>query len=174
MASKFFISLAVFSAFVFACSAINCKPNVGGKQYDFTGLKPTNGSYLFQAPFNGSTWWFQVNICDNVHPQTVAACTVNAPVNLISLDQKTCIPLGSIDVSAWDETPYKDGAMLTMFHGAMVDNITFREARIYFTCDTTNSNQLSFEHYRDCINADDKLALGAEYHFGFATKAACV
>lgn len=94
--------LIALCVFVVAASAFSCQPTIQGTQYNLNPLISPNGAWNFTAPFNGTNWTFQIQLCGPVDPQPVAACNPNSAVNMISSDEKECISLGDSNVYAWD------------------------------------------------------------------------
>jgi len=155
-------------------TTISCNPTINGQTFDFTPLVAKNGSFLWQVPFNGSNFYFQVQLCGDVTSPISTACSGPAPVYQISADKSHCLALGSTAVSAWDLTPYGDGVRLTHFHGDPLDNIGWRQTSLYFLCNPhVTMSEILFEHVRSCTDPDDQLQIGALYHFKFQTKYAC-
>eukprot|EP01130_Rhizamoeba_saxonica_P013582 TRINITY_DN580_c0_g1_i3.p2 TRINITY_DN580_c0_g1~~TRINITY_DN580_c0_g1_i3.p2 ORF type:complete len:135 (-),score=9.15 TRINITY_DN580_c0_g1_i3:6-410(-) len=68
--------------------------------------------------------------------------TVSANMILPSGD---CTMLGNSKVASMDITPYKDGFMLSYYHGDYVNNIQSQMATIYLICNTANVTPY-FEH----------------------------
>jgi len=151
---------------------MSCKPTIAGRTYDLTSLIAANGSYIWKAAWNGTSYWFQVQICGDV-AHRISSCHSAAPAYQISSDKQTCKHLGETGVAAWDPNPYNDGIYLTYYHGANLNNVQHLSARIYFICQPSGTSQIAFEHIRMCTDPSDKLQYGGTYHFSIYTPLVC-
>jgi len=152
---------AYFSAI--PCNWIN---PVTGKNYDLTALQNSTGSYTFNSPWNGVTYTWQVQFCDNVANPINAACNVPAPAYQYNPATKTCVQLGDITCTSFDLLPSQNGVMITYYHGAYTSSVTSKLARLYVECDSNGNNQLTFEHERNCTYGD-------QFHFTISTPFIC-
>mmetsp|Transcript_10866 Transcript_10866/g.11946 ORF Transcript_10866/g.11946 Transcript_10866/m.11946 type:complete len:182 (-) Transcript_10866:28-573(-) len=177
---KFYYILTVFVIVGATATTIPCKFTAAGKNYDLTALIPSNGSYVWQQPLNDTghveNFWFQLSPCGDVAP-FFDSCKRASPLNQVSANKTTCKALGDSTVYAWDETPFKDGVMLNLYHGDYINHVTSSQARIYFICDATQFGKFHVEHVRTCKDYNDAshpgVILGDQYHFRINSKYAC-
>jgi len=167
MKSLLFVTLLFTASY----AAWNCKPNVAGKQYDFSSLKNSSGSYTWTFAYNGSNYIWQLQVCDDVS-NPIPACKTKAPIYQISGDKKTCNALGDGNVMAWDMAPSGSGVMLQMYHGDTLNDITRFQSVVYFSCSRASSQPI-FEHERICFDSDSGNDVGAQFHFQIKTPLAC-
>jgi len=149
----------------------NCKPTVNGIQYDFTSLAAQNGSYLASGAINGTNYIFQIQICGDVSPQPYSACSVASPINQLTTNKSICYALADSAVYAWDNTPFNNGIMLSLYHGTWLNHITARNSILYFICG--KDSPVVFEHERIALDTDDNLYVGAQFHFTLSSPLAC-
>eukprot|EP01084_Bolivina_argentea_P009092 17022_1 len=166
------------SVFGLAYSQSNCIFDINNKRYDLRPLMAANGSYTWQevdAQTNES-YIFEMQVCGAVKTAYPKVCKhENSAINMIPVaNQSICYSYGQYNVYSTDEAPYKDGIFLSYYHGTMVNHIYFMSTNIYIICDNTTVMSIpSFEHSRDCIDPDDKMALGPQGHFKIFTKLVC-
>jgi len=173
MATKVILLLLGVCFGMISCQSFPCQVELGGDNYDFSNLVAQNGSYLWTAMLNGTNMMFQVQLCGAVKPM-FASCASASPVNVVSMDSKTCTALGDPMVYSWDLTPYDDGVRLTFYHGDAMDNIAFYSATLYLLCNpAVTMTDWIFEHERVCTDNVDGLDLGGYFHFKTQTKYAC-
>ena len=150
---------------------MNCKPVVAGKQYDFTGLINSTGSYQFTGTVNNTNFIFQFQMCGNVANPLSKACPPS-PVLQMTADLTSCWSLGDSNVYAWDQSPSQNGIMLQMYHGDTLNDIERRSSIVYISCSRSPA-PIFFEHERVCFDSVSGNQLGGQYHFAIKSKLAC-
>jgi len=169
MAKQLLVVVVVAVAVLCACASsiqsaqVTCGTTVNGKTVDLSPLIAKNGSYLISAPWNGTAYEFEIQICENVQTRFKTCINVPSPVNQINAKTEECINVGDITTTAWDENPSGQGVYVTYYHGKNIDNVIHRSARIYFECNDTIVGSPVFEHVTTC----------GQYHFSWSTKYAC-
>jgi hypothetical protein len=150
-------------------------PTVNGRTYDLTPLINEDGFYFWEQAWNGTNYYWQLQLCEDIWNQNISSCVNPSPVNQITTNLKTCVSAGQTTVSAWDTVPSGNGIRLTYFHGDAVGNVSWRQSTIYIECDLTGNNFPTFEHMRSCeySSGEDSGELGPAYHFYLATKYVC-
>jgi len=109
-----------------------------------------------------ANYTFELNICANVKSKFPSVCTTDSPINWLTGGNTACTPLGDLRVAAMDAVPYRDGVVLTYFHGAPYDHIHEHYARVYLICASTLQSP-TLEHQK----TDN------QWHFRIGTPLAC-
>lgn len=58
----------------------------------------------------------------------------NSAVNIINLENNTCVSAGEANVAGWEYASVTDGASLIYYHGINITHTVDLSTRIYFVC----------------------------------------
>ncbi|XP_022289609.2 uncharacterized protein LOC111101417 [Crassostrea virginica] len=106
----------------------------------------------------------QLSVCRNARPTISNNCSTNGSIYTVD-KSNGCITWGDAEVAAFDQTPYKDGVFLQMFHGSVVDHPTKYSSNVYFICNPkVDVPKPVMEHVKAGTN---------QAHFRIETKYAC-
>jgi len=131
---------------------IDCSAASSDRLLSFGTLWNNGGPYIFQNLLDNQDqrrYTYEIQICGAVQTTFPVICTdPNSAANRIDVAAGTCVSIGSINATGWNENAgnLTSGLNLVYYHGNTntTDDIEYT-SRIFFECTSHNQNVFNFQ-----------------------------